>query len=473
MTCIFYDLETTSQDPVGQILNYCFLLVGKDFEPLDECSGLITISPLELPRVGAILANRVDVLEHQRRANESEREAMCRIAQFIEQGTRRARGKLPLIGFNSSRFDLPFLRTSFIRNGVQPYFYGKLIYRDLLFVARKLSCTRADFPRSAYGGGDTNKLSLKLETLTQALGLLTGKQEHESRFDVDLTVSLARHFRDHFSLDVRSYEPYEALPYVSKRSKKTPLILEALSPEYDLASSEIAIKRPLCLLDSDSTNRSALWIDLEHFAVIEGEGGDLQKSLRWLRAEHSQCIVGRDLSEDKSLQHAARNAENKLSHISLSNYFSRPSCDIEQHIFRIHEKNNFRPLEALCASIEKNDRAAVNDLGNSDASVLFTRYRLRHASPKSRKQQSFEKIAKNYYRYRYGGDMQLSRAISDTSEARYHPTLRDLYSELSEANRAHSDCQDDVNLIASLKSLYENSEPCELCPELKENPVPK
>ena len=33
--------------------------------------------------------------------------------------------------------NLPFLRTSLIRNGINPYFMGKLIYRDLLFLAKK------------------------------------------------------------------------------------------------------------------------------------------------------------------------------------------------------------------------------------------------------------------------------------------------------------------------------------------------
>ncbi len=465
MTSIFYDLETTSQDPIGQILNYCFLLVDDSLKPIDECSGLISISPLELPRVGAILANRVDVLDHQRVARESERQAMCRIASFIEAATKKARGKLPLIGYNSSRFDLPYLRTSFIRSGVLPYFYGKLSYRDLLFASRKLSCTDRQFPRKPHEGGDSKKLSLKLETLTKAFGLLRGPQLHESRADVELTIALAQYLRDHYSLDVRSYEPYEAISLAAQHQEDESLIVAQLLPQYDLTSNDLCVQKSLCLLERDRSGKSALWIDLDHFSELEsGDPEELRRSVRWLRTEHSQYIVGDDLSSDKSLQEKAEHAKHLLSGVKLSNFFRRPTCDIEQHIFRIHENNNFKPLEALCSSIEHNDRTELEQNGSKDAKVLFTRYRLRHAGRNNRESDTFEDLAKSYYRYRYGGDLQLSR--SSDSPGSHHPTLQELYAELQEAGSGSQNPQD-KRLISALQQFYDASEPARLCPELR------
>ena len=189
MYAIFYDLETTDRNCIGQILNYSFILVDDELKPIDEISGLVRISRLQLPEPGAILANRTDVLEHQRVAQDNERLAMQKISDFIWSCIRRAKGAVAFAGYNSSRFDLQYLRTSLIRNGFNPYFDNKLSARDLLHVVQKAYLTSEELRskvREVRKG--EKKLSLSLETVTRALELLDGVQAHESRADVLLTI---------------------------------------------------------------------------------------------------------------------------------------------------------------------------------------------------------------------------------------------------------------------------------------------
>ena len=148
MKSIFFDLETSDKNPIRQILNYSFILVDDDFSIVSELSGLIQLSRLQLPAPEAILANRIDVTQHQKLAIDTEREAMAKIQSFIEHCIELHAGneKLPIIGYNSARFDIPYLRTSLIRNGINPYFSGKIIIRDLLFASRKLAASDVRFP---------------------------------------------------------------------------------------------------------------------------------------------------------------------------------------------------------------------------------------------------------------------------------------------------------------------------------------
>jgi len=83
MYAVFYDLETSDKNPIGQILNYCFILVDSSLQIVDELSGLVKISRLQLPDSGAILANKIDVVDHQRLAADDERTAMGKIHAFL------------------------------------------------------------------------------------------------------------------------------------------------------------------------------------------------------------------------------------------------------------------------------------------------------------------------------------------------------------------------------------------------------
>ncbi|MEX0595201.1 MAG: hypothetical protein WD512_01795, partial [Candidatus Paceibacterota bacterium] len=204
---IFFDLETSDLNFVGQILNFSFIVIDTKWNITQELNGEIKINRLQLPRARAIAANRINVLEHQKSAKFTESQAMTKIAEFLQEFSNNCGSNLgQLIGFNSANFDLPYVRTSLIRNGLNPYF--KVQNRDLLLVAQKLWISNEKFRATITQYAEANSLpaNLKLETLCKAHQLLAGKQLHESRDDVLLTIELAKAFSDLYGVDVRNFE---------------------------------------------------------------------------------------------------------------------------------------------------------------------------------------------------------------------------------------------------------------------------
>ena len=202
-----------------------------------------------MPEPGAILANRTDLVKHQAEAVDSEPIAVKKIEAFIASCIQRAKGAVAFIGYNSARFDLGYLRTSFIRNGRNPYFSGKISYRDLYHVVQKAYLT-SEKCRTAVRNHlkGEKRLSLSLQTVAHALGLLEGVQAHESREDVLLTIRLADWLQRECGLDVRSYEAYEGFKLHS--TEKTGTVYHLEEPEYDLAEAAYSRKVPVCLLEA-------------------------------------------------------------------------------------------------------------------------------------------------------------------------------------------------------------------------------
>jgi len=341
MTAIFFDLETTDLLCCGQILNYCFIQVDDDFNPTAELNGQIKISRLQLPGAGAVLANRVNVLDHQDESELSEADAMHEIWSFIDKALKQARGSLPLIGYNSSRFDIPYLRTSMMRNGISPYFTGKILNRDLYHVVKKLATTHKKFPRLAgdkqESDGKAAKLSLKLETISGALGILSGKQTHFSRDDVLLTIELARALERDFDLDVRTYEAYEVSELHDK--KNIGQVFYRLSPGRKLSDKAISKSTPMTLLDFGP--KSSLWVNLESYGKKKKD-----KCINWHSMASRPFILSDESCNDGKLIKLARQAIEEFKEVKLSNYFDQSSCDIEMDIYRLHSRG-FVPIDAL------------------------------------------------------------------------------------------------------------------------------
>ena len=93
MISIFFDLETSTTEPIGQILNYSFIATDDKFEIIDECSDSVKISPLELPVADAILANRIDVIEHQKHNYLNETLSMKKIFDFFTKMIEKNKGE--------------------------------------------------------------------------------------------------------------------------------------------------------------------------------------------------------------------------------------------------------------------------------------------------------------------------------------------------------------------------------------------
>jgi len=446
---IFYDLETTSKYTIGQILNYCFTLVDEKLQPVRELAGKIKISRLELPQPGAILANRTDVLHHQATVIDTEPVAMKRIAHFIA-GALRETQSLNFIGYNSSRFDLKYLRTSLARNGINPYFGGRLVYRDLLHVAKKLAATEPRFPqvvvedeRNPAGG---TRLSLSLESLARACGVLSGDQAHEARADVGITIALAQVFRDSFGLDVTRYRSYE----LSKFHERPRMgdVVGMIYPNYDSApGAPRKIVTPITLIEGN--DRSALWVDLDRY-----RNGVGRRSIRWFNPT-THWLAAERYEPSTEVLSLAQQAQEEFRSVSLEHYFSEKRCDIEEFIYRLKPA----AMDALGRAIERGDSGLVSEI--EDARILFWRHRLAYFEPTEsdpRGEGWFEQVAKRYALHRYGGDLRVDGDDSSGVEPPCHPTLQAMVEELETARASSPLESEDVALLESLRSFYERSD---------------
>lgn len=446
---IFYDLETTDRTFIGQILNFCFIRVDENFNEVGTLANRIKISCLQLPSAGAILTNRIDVIEHQATSTLSEGQAGREIVDFINETIAlNKNNSVPLIGYNSGRFDLQYLRTTLMRNGINPYFGGKLLYRDLLHTSKRLAMVAPDFPRKPKNGGDKTRISLSLENLTRYFGLLDGPQTHDSVDDVLITIELAKKFRDQFGVDVRTTEGYDV--ELKFRSKGT--IIASLEPEYELSKTAVCPKAYM-LLDSD--RKYSLWVNLERLTKENP-----QKAIRFFN-HSTDFMMAADLKDYDELDQSKietlkDTALNSLGTISLKNYFTTSHCDIEQDIYRI----DFSQLEALSKAIQDGDSRA---LPSRDSKILYTRYQMRCAGDDIDRLDEvnkgrFLKHLKEYALHRYGGELKLSK-YENVEEARpgidLHYNWNELLQEIDQ--RWQSGDNGDRYLMGRLKEFYERS----------------
>lgn len=446
MVSIFYDLETTTTVTVGQILNYCFTLVDAKFEPIEECAGTVRLSRLELPAAGAILSNRTDILHHQRTSSDTEVVAARRIHDFILAATRSRREQVPLIGYNSARFDLKWIRTVFVRNGLNPYFGGRLVYRDLLQGIRYLSWAEPDFPRPVEEGreeGDGPRVTLSLEPITRALGLLSGSQRHEARSDVHLTIALARVCRERFGHDCSAYQGYEALTLHDAGAGGA--VFMQVRPEYDPAKQSRAHRSPITFLAAD--RRGALWIDLESY-----RGGAGRRSIVYVNTATGQLVCDAEPVRDPDLEALARTARAEFAGVAPDNFFARSTCDIECDIYRI----DMSRIDDLSAAIGEGQRKRALKSPADDTWEVFRRHRLANyirGSGAPSHEATFERSFREYAEYRYGGRMLISRP---DEAARFHPTLAEMIDELRECYRKGT--PEDRALLSALHEYYRTSE---------------
>ncbi len=442
---IFFDLETSDLNFMGQILNFSFIVVDSEWNIVDELNGEIKLSRLQLPRARAILANQINVLEHQQRAKYTEATAMSRIVEFLQDcldNSGVSTGQL--IGYNSGSFDLPYLRTSLIRNGYNPYF--KIQNRDLLLVAQKLWISYPEFRKKIIDYADQNSLpaNLKLETLCKAHNLLEGKQSHESREDVILTIELAKTFLQLYGLDVRTFDPYEGrslhrMPRGSVFSVATGIYkLETQISHFTLLQAE---------------PKSALWIDLDKFKECQEQGLELKSAVRWIKFEGKIFVTDGQEVHDATYHELAKQALVALKDLQISNFFEETTCDIEQFIYRI-PFNSF-PMLAKFMQDPKGSAQL-----SADEKELVKRYRLANYQLGSGDDQKISQALKEYAEYRYLGRAQLANTSKSTwedSEHRkdFHPTLIELIAEI---DQVANESAENLPLMEALGKFYRGSE---------------
>lgn len=460
MLSIFYDLETTELNFCGQILNFAFVCVDEGWNVLSDFTGSIRVSRLQIPQPGALLANRTNILQHQATAEFKEAEAMFRIRQYLQEIIESEREPVNFLGYNSTRFDLPFLRTSMIRNGINPYFTRNTVkYRDVLHVSQKLACTDEKFKSLM-----PNNKSLSLANVTKALGLLDGEQAHESKADVMLTIELAKKYANEFGLDIRKWNQYEALDYD---------YAVRVYPSYDAnhhknPEENDSPRSRMMLLER--ANNQALWVDLDKWEA----GAKDRSSVFWYNENTSAFFVEcSDLpKKDIKIVQEVREKMDELN-INLKTFFPPKNCDIEQFIYDIDIKER----GALYDAIWIKDPTRLMQLKSKHGAEIYLRFL---AANKPLEGQVFNHF-KKYVMYRYGGKLKLSKYDFEEKfqegvySENFHPVYNEYLEEIDNKIKALTtgvhDCSftndlrraEDVSILTALKQFIEESDITRFC----------
>jgi hypothetical protein len=273
---------------------------------------------------------------------------------------------------------------------------------------------------------ESGKHKLTLESVSQCLGLLdkTQPQEHESMFDVLLTIKLAKHLAETYGLDVRTYNSYEVdnkksfdaikiYPYVNLDNTQTPDEYCYLTPLYQ-------------------NKTQTLWINLKKFE--DGLGKD---SISWYNKNTSSLLIKEYVKND-DVKKRSQKAVEELSHITLDGFFEPKDCDIEQFIFAMPINH----VNSIYDAIWKKDLFLLKELQCKHASKLYLRY-LCNTQP-------IEKVSnmiKQYALYRYGGKIKMG------DPDKKHKSYSELLLEIEEysKNPEHS------HLMSQLLKFYEDS----------------
>lgn len=441
MKTIFFDLETTDLNFVGQILNYAFVVVDENWNVIEQLTGKIKISRFQLPSPYAILSNRVDVLKHQQEVSEEEPYAMSRIKNWLNNIVEEEGDDIKLIGYNSMKFDVPFLRTSMIRNGINPYHWN-LKYTDLLNVCQKLATANPSF-RDRLGPG----LSLKLQNVAQCEGVLEGQQDHESLSDVILTINLAKHLAANYGIDVRTYRQYEPEKYEDGER-----VVIKVSPERDEKYHReyyFNYKSRARLVALDVDKNYSLWVDIDDW-----RDGKRKDAVSWYAKQYSPFFIDGVDDSEEALE-LAESAQESLADINLSNFFPPRNCDIEQFIYMM----KFDELNALYDAIWRNDLSTLKAIGGKYSSQLYLRY---VANFRSLDKESVRALFKDYALYRYGGKLKTNKMDdqSEYQEGVFNPSFHITYNELSAQvdSLIKEKTGEDKKLLQSLREFYDNSD---------------
>lgn len=415
---IFYDLETTSLNPLGQILNFCFIAVDAEWNEIDRLTGLVKISDLQLPEPGAIEATNTDVEQHQQDSTFSEREAVQCIHNYLSVHKNNSNGGLPfLIGFNSAKFDLNFLRTTFIRNGFSPY--NLFRPKDLLHLTRYLFATNESFRNEipCVERNGKKKLSLSLQHVSQSLGLLKGEQLHESAFDVELSITLARMYEERFSTDIRKFECYGVR---EKHAERSICLIRQFRQSLEQSYKD-SWKGFLSLEGS-----GALWLELDELGHSFQERAEVLSAIKRFKLDGDLLWCHEDRTIPSEVAERFARAQALLGNVTTSEIFGPSNCYIEQFIYRVPPNQHSQLFAAMTTGPD------VDSSMTKDIALLVKRFWLENCDETHRSSAKFTEAFQNYALYRYGGKLQL-RNLKDGEEAgkdTHHPTYADLLAEI-------------------------------------------
>jgi len=203
---IFYDFETSSKEPFGQILNYYFVLTDSSWHFYQELEGFVQLNPVQLPDIDAILTTKIDVGWLQEKG-ESEAVAAQRIHAFLTAILAQY-DTVTLVGFNSNAFDLNFLRGLLLRYGYNPYL--KFKNKDALHFLYHVAFLYSDaFPWVKKVNQENAYYSFSLEEMAKAFGVLQDQQAHTAKEDVMVLISLIQYVEHFFKISFSSFNPFQ------------------------------------------------------------------------------------------------------------------------------------------------------------------------------------------------------------------------------------------------------------------------
>jgi hypothetical protein len=448
---IYFDLETSDKIPIGQILNYSFLfdyystnnsaskVREESYQPL-ELSGKIKLSRVQLPSPSAILANRADhALKLDQEDLPEERQALVGIANYINEALELSEEGVFLIGYNSQRFDTPYLRTSFIRNGINPYFNFRLYSLDAYQYVRKLAVNNQDFPQIFDNNQENQQASLSLENVAKHFGILKGSQIHESSFDAKLLRKLILLLEERFKSPLHKFKAYQP----ANNYENGEIVFRVQPKTFQLKERQLEVTPYLHLR---SNARSALWVDLEQFRKKRDKS-----ALRNFSFKTSEFFLAKDTPIiSNELNKLRVEALELFKTINQENRSRTKALDIEADIYRLE----LNKLNFLSKALWENDARLLRSSNDQDLLELYDRFRINYYKFGGKHDQVITDRLRAYYEYRYRSKMIVSE--ESNGQPSYHPKLEDWKLE-AEMHLSTRKDESDQKLMRELLELYKQS----------------
>jgi len=364
-TLIVFDLETSSIHTVGQILNLSFIVVNREYRIKEELNLDFKLSKTQIPDPEAIKINQVDVLQD----GYSELAGFGRVEEFLLSYTEKQ--PCILAGHNSTKFDIPYLRTGMIRNGYNPYLGSNLQNKDTLHFFKYLAIANKEFREALVVDGRT---SCGLQNIAKVFGKTT-ERAHHSRDDVLLLLEILEEAEKRFDKNIWDFESYQAR---GSEKKGSVYVMYNL----DKTSSEI-VSSPITLIDANKNYR--LFCDLKLF------NQDKPEAIFWVSAVDGFMITDKREIESPQIKALAARAVEAAEGVTLDNYFDEKTCDVEQFIYML----NFQEMRAIQESIHRGDDTLREQLNSSNVEEILKRYRINQNIATTEE-------VEEYVKYRYG-----------------------------------------------------------------------
>lgn len=434
MAYIFYDLETTEVSPVGQILEAHFIFTDKEYKEITTFGGRIKVGPLHLPSPDAIGVTKIKILDHQEKADfPSEMEFCKRLYDWIESCFQKSKDmgegeKVYLVSYNNLRFDLRHLRTTFIRNGINPYFNQKLVPKDLLHVVQYgfstdsmlrrlvlMTCKNLGLP----------KLSLSLSVICNTLNIQMGSvtEFHSAKWDTEVLLELARLLSDRYKVTISDFVNY----LTGGDRDESSYVREFMSVNYDydleaaaknnFTNDDEAVKTKR-IVQIAKKNNSSLWLDLDAAIADQKEEKDPQrKNVMYVNAKYGYLPFPRSnivMSENVPL--VAEYAEQ----FNVDSFFRSEDKDVEAYIYQL----SFQEIGVLGGALHQGKVEDLATLSKAAQQVYLRTFLSTYEG--SLKEEEIWPIFRSYVEYRYGGKMILAAGMNEEGELEkitYHETL--------------------------------------------------